>query len=154
MVRIKTRFLTVYLFCLFVLVSSLGNFYAQTVAGKIFTKDEADKLFGPVLESYTMSAEQFSTLLNKSGNAVMFSFSSNNLHILDAKRNVLFSNGQVRVFSSSEVLKYYSVSVAQELLSKGKSSVIVIEKREKVLSITNGVYTMEDAVDCPPWCPS
>ena len=72
------------------------------------------------------------------------------MYILDDNRNVLTPIG-VHV-SNAEVFSVYSLSVIQQLISDGGSSVTFVEKRENVLTITNGNYTLEYAYLCPPFC--
>jgi hypothetical protein len=47
----------------------------------------------------------------------------------------------------------FSVSIINELLEKGKNTLSTIEIRGDVLSITNGIYTLEFSTICPPFCP-
>lgn len=141
------------LFSLIFLVLSNNFSFAQEVAGKIYSKEEADKLFGPVLHSITMSASQFESLLSQSGDRMLFKFDGSDLYVLNSKRNVMFTTGLQRAFSVSEQMKVYSALVVKELLSKGQSPTVTIEKRESVMSVTDGAYTMENASACPPYCP-
>jgi hypothetical protein len=139
------------------LLAFVSNFsFAQSaVAGQIFSKDEADKLFGPVHQFVKMPISNFKTLLNGCNDRMMFKFAGTDLHILNGKRAQLFcTSGFAKNFSVKDTMKYYSTSVIKELLSKGQGSSVIIERREKVMSITVGDYTMERANLCPPDCPT
>lgn len=145
--------LSTFLFLVFFLALGCKVSVAQTVAGKVFLKEEADKLFGPVLQSVTMTSAQFQSILKQSGNFLKLRFDGPDLSILSNERRVLFQTGSLRTFAATEQLKVYSASVIKELLSKGQSATITIERRENVMSVTNGNYTMEEAACCPPDCP-
>lgn len=119
--------------------------------GKIISKESADKLFGPVLISVKVPTENLKSLITQSSKVVMFKIINNNVYVLDDKRNVLSPSGLS--VSSSDVFSVYAVSVVQELLNDGGSSVTFVEQREKVLTITNGEDTLEYSVVCPPFCP-
>ncbi|MGE5499221.1 MAG: hypothetical protein ACM3Q2_14155 [Syntrophothermus sp.] len=148
----KHRFKAILFLFSFVLLSSDFSF-AQTVAGKIYSREDADKLFGPVLEKVSLDSDQFQKLVNNSGAVIMFKFESSGLYIFNDKRNVIYSTGQNKTFLASDILKFYSLSVVNDLLNKGQASTVTIEKRQNVISITDGSYTMEDAIACPPICP-
>lgn len=141
---------------LFFLVFLTNFSSAQTVvAGKIFTSVEADKLFGPVNQFVKMPLSNFITLLNRCTEKMMFRFEGTDLYITDEKRSQLFgTSGLARAFSLADTMKYYSVSVIKELLAKGQNTSVTIEKRESVMSVTAGDYTMEKAAICPPDCPT
>ncbi|MFC2103567.1 hypothetical protein ACFLSS_03975, partial [Bacteroidota bacterium] len=52
----------------------------------------------------------------------------------------------------AEVFTMFSKSVIKKLISDGGESTIYIEQRSEVLTVTNGSYTMESGVVCPPIC--
>lgn len=122
---------------------------AQTY-GQLFTKQEADKKFGPVLQSITLPKPTVQNFLSKTNNYIMFRVENNNVVVLDNMRRVLFPEGQV--INSTDTFSMYSVSVVQELLSRSNENVVFIEQRSEVLSVTYGGSTMEVAVHCPPIC--
>jgi hypothetical protein len=123
---------------------------ADEIIGKIFSKEEADKNFGPVLSSVSMSSSELKSLNNKSNKLVMFSVNGGKLSVLKEGRAVLYPTG----FSPKPDEKYaaYSKSKVEELLNLGKADTTVIEQRKDVISVTNGQYTLEVANWCPPWC--
>lgn len=54
--------------------------------------------------------------------------------------------------SSNEVFHLFSVSIVQELLTKGSNAVTFVENRQNVLTLTNGDETLELSESCPPIC--
>lgn len=68
-----------------------------------------------------------------------------------------------RLFCPVNYLDKIPVSVLESLLgkcgdimmfSKGQSTSTSIESRESVMSVTDGDYTMEKSIVCPPDCPT
>lgn len=139
------------LFCLYLFVVLTNSLEAQPY-GKIFTKQEADEIFGPVLQSVAIPKHSIQIFLSQTNNNIMFSIQNGNVIILDNKRNVLFPKG-ISV-NSSEVFTLFSVSTLNTLLLKGNESSVYIEKRSEVLSVSTGGFTMEVGVLCPPICPN
>ncbi len=137
---------------IFILIVFLCNFYlasAQTI-GVIYTKAEADQKFGQVLNSVEMNVVQLNTLLNKSGNYLLFKINEENLYILDENRRPLYpADFTVR---PEEVYEIVSISKIQELLNQGQNQQIFFEARKNVYSLTNGDFTLEEIADCPPFC--
>jgi hypothetical protein len=123
---------------------------ADEIFGKIFSKNEADKNFGPVLSSVSISSTELKTLISQSNKFVMFNIAGGKLSILKEGRSVLHPAG----FNPKSDEKYaaYSKSVVEELLSTGKADTTVIEQRQDVISVTNGESTLELAPWCPPFC--
>lgn len=68
---------------------------------------------------------------------------------LDNKRN------SISGFANSEREVFYRMSTSQVslLLKKGKRKSTKIEMRPKTLTLTNGFYTLEMVMPCPPQCP-
>ena len=134
---------------LVIFLACASQSFSQTY-GKIFTKEEADNLFGKVLQSRPMPTQLVHELLNQTNNYIMFRIENNRVIVLDNKRNVLFPEGVL--INSQDVFTVYEVSVLAELLNLGNSSEVQVEKRSEVLSITSGGYTMEVGAFCPPIC--
>lgn len=63
--------------------------------------------------------------------------------------------GIVRGFANSKSEIFYRMSTSQVslLLKKGKRKSTKIEMRPKTLTLTNGFYTLEMVMPCPPQCP-
>jgi hypothetical protein len=123
---------------------------ADEIIGKIFSKEEADKNFGPVLSPASISSSELKALISQSNKLVMFNINGGKLSILKEGRAVLYPAG----FSPKSDEKYavYSKSVVEELLNTGKAETTVIEQRKDVISITNGLQTLEMGNWCPPYC--
>lgn len=118
--------------------------------GKIVTKAEADKLFGPVLKSVTFSVNEVRQLVSSTNNSVMFNIKDGNLFILNDNRRVLFPAGASVL--ANETFHRYSKSKVIELLDLAQGSEILFEVRANVFCITGGAYTLEYGVLCPPIC--
>jgi hypothetical protein len=82
----------------------------------------------------------------------MFRILNGNLTILGDKRTVLFPIGTN--ISSQDVFRYFSISLIQKVINVGNGSMTFIELRKNgIITITNGLQTMEEAAQCPPACP-
>jgi hypothetical protein len=123
---------------------------ADEIVGTIFSKDEADKNFGPVLSSVKIASSELEALISQSNKLVMFNVAGGKLSILKEGRILLYPPG----FSVKSDEKYAacSKSVVEELLSLGKADTTFVEQRKDVISITNGLHTLEQIPWCPPWC--
>jgi hypothetical protein len=127
-------------------VSTLSQTY-----GEIFTKDEANKRFGPVLNSVSLQTSSFQGMLNQTNKYIMLKIKDGNAIILDSNRKAIYPIG--KSVNSADVFSVYSASVMNELLKLSTSENIFIEQRNSVLTVSNGAYTLEMAVWCPPICP-
>ena len=143
---IKTTMLT-----LIVSLIIIPNSIAQTY-GELFSKQEADEKFGLVIQSVTISRLAFKEFLTQTNNYIMFKVFDNKVTILDAKRNVIFPQGEI--INSTDIFTMYSVSVVNELLFMGNEEKVYIEQRSEVLSVSSGGFTMEVGTLCPPFCPN
>ena len=47
----------------------------------------------------------------------------------------------------------YSGTIVQQLLSGGNNPLTYVEIRQEVLTITNGIFTLEYSLLCPPLFP-
>jgi hypothetical protein len=130
----------------------------QKIHGELFSKEEADAKYGPVLDSYKLKVGEFKDVLGKTTQSIMFLFKDGKTYVFDKDRNIIHKNGDRDEFSKAIVLKRYSVSVVEELLAKGATTVdaadnsVIIEQRADVISVSYGSTTMEVGSDCPPWC--
>lgn len=136
-------------FCLFfILIFSQIN-SAQTI-GKIFSKEEADKNYGPVLSSVSIASSELKALISQSDKYAMFNIRDGKLSILKEDRSLLYPAGfEVK---SDEKYIVYSKSKVEELLNTGKAETTTIEQRKDVMSVTNGQRTLEIGTWCPPLC--
>jgi len=124
--------------------------YGQTY-GKLYTKAEGERLYGTVVKSFQFSSEEVNSFLNKTEIVLMFNINDNKLFILGDGRKPIYP--LIETVNSEEVFRVFSVSLIQELIEKGKSSITYFEKRNTVLTITNGEYLLEYGLPCPPVCP-
>jgi hypothetical protein len=134
---------------LFIIIISSSIAFAQTI-GKIYTKDEADKLYGNVIESVQISVSEVNSLLNQTQDKIMFSILNNQLVLLGDNRKVLSATTQN--ISPSDVFAVYSKSKLLELLNYGNGINVYFEKRASRPTITFGLHTLEFATICPPIC--
>ena len=134
---------------LFVIIMSSSIEFAQTI-GKIYTKDEADKLYGNVIQSVQISVSELNSLINQSQNKIMFSILNNQLVLLGDNRKLLSATTQN--ISSSDVFAVCSKSKLLELLNYGDAINVYFEKRISRPTITYGMHTLEDMAYCPPLC--
>ena len=134
---------------LFIIIISSSIVFAQTI-GKIYTKDEADKLYGNVIESVQLSVSEINSLLNQSQDKIMFSILKKQLVILGDNRKVLSATTQN--ISPSDVFAVYSKSKLLELLNYADAKYVYFEKRVNRPTITYGMHTLEEMMICPPIC--
>jgi hypothetical protein len=118
--------------------------------GKIFSANEANSLFGEVLESEEITVETLNQLLQNTNSVIMFRLSNNQLTILGDNRSLLFSTASYS--ESNEVFNLFSKEKVSEFLQRSNGMSVFVEKRKKVLTLTSGVVTLELAVGCPPLC--
>ena len=123
---------------------------AQTY-GKLYSKNEADNIYGPVNQSIQVSTTEIMSILTKAPDIVMFSIINSSVVILGSDREFLYSTDKIN-YDENTIFTVYSKSVIHDLLNEGQSDITYIEQREKVLTITNGETTMEFGVQCPPYC--
>ena len=136
-------------FAIFLLLSGLS--FSQQVAGKIYRIQGADNLYGQVLSSVPINSTTLTGLLSKCTNYIMFRIVNGSVYIVDDNRQPL--NPGNFIVSPSDVFRVFSISLVAKILQDGNSSVTYIEIRNNnTLTITNGVYTMEFANMCPPYC--
>jgi hypothetical protein len=127
--------------------------------GKIYTPEEANKLFGNVIYSVGINNNTLSELLKKTDKSIMFGLIDRQLIILDNNRNIIFP--EKAEFKETDVFTVYSTNVVMELLSNkalnkqtdGEADSVSIEQRREVLSVSTETNTLENGTKCPPLCP-
>jgi len=138
-----------FIFLSVIIVCNLS--YSQDIVGKIHTNTEANTLFGAVLTSVPISSDDLNNLASQTKYYLMFRILNGNLTILGDKRVVLYPTDTV--ISPIDVFKYFSISLIQKLLTDGKTSMSSIEiRKDGILTVTSGIYTLEESAECPPWC--
>ena len=164
MKNVPSKFRLSYLALVVILFSLVTSSFAQDkVIGQIYSKAEADQLFGPVLKSVTIPVADLSKTLDKCNSYVMFALdvtdSQPQLIATDENRKPV--NGYSKQIKADKVLNKYSKSKVVELLSKSgitsssslsTSATVTLEVRSNVFSVSTGVYTLEMAILCPPYC--
>lgn len=129
-----------------------GLLSAQEVYGKIFTKAEADQMFGPVLKKFDIDVNEVKDLLDRAGNYIMFNYETEDLYVLDGKKKPILNYGQMKSNFLSETFRVFSVSVVRDLLSRGNEAKVHVEKRQDVVTVTYSESTMDYSYSCPPNC--
>lgn len=125
--------------------------YPQNIVGKIYTNAEANSLFGPVITSVPISSIQLTNFTYQTTNYLMFRILNGNLTILADKRIILYPMSAT--VNPQDVFRILSISFIQKIIKDGNSPMTYIEIRKNgVLTITNGVHTLENTVECPPFC--
>lgn len=132
------------------LILSPINSSAQTY-GKIFPKEEAEKIFGKVIESQPFSRTDFVKILSGTENTIMYKFINGTLVILGDQRKLLYPES-FKV-DPKEQFYLFSKSIVDVLLQKADVGDVVIEHRQFSTTVTNQNYTLEESMICPPICP-
>ena len=118
--------------------------------GKIYSKTEANQMYGDVLESEPISTSLLNQLMTQTSSVLMFKLINGTVYVLGDNRVVLHPpNQQV---GDGVVFTLFSISVIKDLFTDGGDSDTTVEQRERVLTLTNGDYTMESGSWCPPDC--
>ena len=147
----KSLLFSVLLTILFLLPSTSFSQTSTQVIGKLYTKTEANQLYGAVNKSIEISTSTLDSLLQIAPDNIMFNLINDQLVILDGKRNQIF--GPAQSISANQIFYVFSTSQVQALLELGNSSVTTVELRDSVLTVTNGDETLELGDICPPVCP-
>lgn len=142
--KFKFTYIIIFFIALFTVQS-----YSQTF-GKIISKSEADSLFGKVLVSIDLSNDSLQIYSAESDSLLMFKINNDSLFILDNKRNALYPISAK--ISSKEIFTVYETQKLNELMNRGTKNINYVELRQNVLTITNGIYTIEYGSLCPPFC--
>jgi len=124
--------------------------------GKIYTKAEADSLFGPVLTVDTVKTNDLASLAQNTPKYMLFNLIDGKACVLNASREVIFNNslvvGKAPTIEPTKVFRLFSTSKVLELIKLGGSDITTIETREKALILTNGSTVLEESAPCPPMC--
>jgi hypothetical protein len=127
--------------------------------GKLYSPEEANKLFGNVLYSADINTNTLAALIKKTDKSIMFGLINKQLIILDNKRHLLYP--EKADFKETDVFTVYSTAVLNELLETGKlnkqtdgdAETVSVEQRREVLSVSSDAQTLETGNKCPPYCP-
>lgn len=118
--------------------------------GKIFSKEEADQLFGKVIGSVQITKAELKKALASAKDYVLFTVKNNRALVMNEKKQSLTM--EKVALAADEVAHIYSKSKVEEFLSSSKTETIYVERRAEVLSLTSGLMTLEGAWICPPFC--
>jgi len=137
--------------------------------GKFFDRNEANVLFGGVINSLTISVADLNAALEKGKDYILIAVKDNQVVIRDEKRGFL-SRERVGM-GKDEIMYKFSKSMIQNLIQKqvkqSKSTVgtnalstnattasdlVTVEVRASVISLSYGDATLEMAIPCPPFC--
>jgi len=123
--------------------------------GKIYTREEANKLFGNVIYSVDLNISVLSELLKKTEKSIMFGLIGRQLIILDNNRNLIYP--EKAEYKDTDVFTVYDTDVVSQLISnkesRSQSENVSVEQRIEVLSISTEKNTLEMGLKCPPLCP-
>ncbi len=138
------------------------------IVGKLFSKGEADKLFGKVIGSVAISVADLEEALAKGKDYILITIKDNQVVIRDEERKFL-SKERV-IMDKKEPLYIYSKHMIQNLLRVPKKQTnsskisgaamsatidaVTVEVRAEVISLTYNDVTLEQSVPCPPFCPT
>ena len=136
--------------------NSLGYAQATKVIGKLYTKADADQIYGKVNTSVTVNTITLQQAIEKSPDYLMFNIINGHLIILNRKRAVLYSTDAATTSVAMNVVFHVlSSSILKQLISTGGNNAFTtVELRDNdVLTITNGNETADNSFLCPPICP-
>jgi hypothetical protein len=131
---------------LFLIVSF--NISTAQIIGKIFNKDFANKEFGEVVKFIEIDNNSLTDLTDNAGEYIMFNIETGVLKALDNHRNSVLGEA----ISEEEVFYKMSTSQVRKLIELGNENITRIETRPKTLTLTNGEFTLELTIPCPPYC--
>lgn len=123
---------------------------AKQAIGKLYSVEEANAKFGPVILSTNLSVSELNTLLNQTINYIMFKLADEEVIVLNSERIVIYPAGYP--VQEQAVFTLYSTSMVAELLSQELVTEVSIEQRSDVISLTCGRLTLETGSPCPPYC--
>jgi len=127
-----------------------ANSSAQSI-GKIYSKTDADSLFGKVHFSQKIDAELMKKILDDTTKVAMFKISKDKLLVLDKYKKAI-SPDSINV-GADESFYIYSKDMLKELFEKGDNEEgVYVEMRRNTLTISSGNYTLEFSYICPPFC--
>ncbi len=143
------KFKSVILFSVLAFLVFSINLQAQIV-GKIFSKSEANTLFGPVLQSKTMNVSELNSIISQTNNYVMFLIKNGDVAIKGDGGNIIYNSG-LSILPDDVFMKYSKI-IVNKLFNLSTDGQVSIERRANVISITTNEWTLEEGLPCPPEC--
>lgn len=129
------------------------------IVGKIFTKNEADILFGKVTKSISISVDDLNAALDKGNNYILITIKNNQVVLrneskqyLSNERLELGKNEILHIYSKSMIIELLKAKLSSSSLAKSTAAEVAVESRDGVLTLTYGATTLEQALACPPFC--
>lgn len=139
--------------------------------GKLFKKDEADKLFGKAKQSLQISPKVLQKALLKAKDYVLFTIIDGKVLIVDEKKQSLTDDNvklnklePAYIFSKSKVLEFLNSALINNSVQSNNpkekaievlnstAEPIYVEERTSTLTLTAGNSTLELSTLCPPIC--
>lgn len=170
----KKLFTAVTVVILFFSVTSLTNAQGKHGdIGKVFSKHEADVLFGKVIGSVQIKVKDLESALEKGGDYIFFMVKHSQLVVANENRQSLRDDGEqigkdevMYVFSKSEVQKLLQVGASTDdsrttgvvkgstasVTTTTSTDVVSAQVRADVLTLSYGTATLELSASCPPMC--
>lgn len=119
--------------------------------GKIFTKQQANELYGPVITSVQISKDQLRAAVAKAKNYVLFAIKDGKAFIMDERKVSL--TGDLSFLSFNEKAFVFSKGVVEKFLAiPTLTDIITVENRATVNTVSSENSTMEYSTACPPVC--
>jgi len=160
----KLKVLAVFFALILMIGSSVVSAQGKLgVVGKLFTKQEANVLFGKVIGSMNLSVTQLKNALSNTKDYVLISVKNNTVILRDERRRSISEENEY--LDDKDVLYIFSKSQIENLLgsallkttsslsvSASTDPIVTVEIRASVLTLTTGETTLEYALPCPPTC--
>lgn len=118
--------------------------------GQIISSSKADSLFGSVITSINLPNDSLQKFIGETDNHLMFKINNDSLFVLDNNRQALHPAGIT--VSNEQTFTVYEIQKLIQLMNMGEKNINLVQLRKNVLTITNGLYTMEFGTICPPIC--
>lgn len=130
--------------------------------GVIFKKEQANKLFGPIKQSFTVSAEELLNWANENLK-VGFKIAAGNLFVVNDHRTVFYKGSAL---PQNELIHYFDSDTLKSFLKLDGANYFTVELRTApafdsfseafvltdVITISGQTYSLELAEGCPPRC--
>lgn len=128
------------------------------IVGKLFSEEEAERIYGPVLESETITMSDIEGMMKKAGSYMLFKVRGNRALVANAQRQSL--TGEKFNISDNDVFNVYSKRMVAHLLAASRrdnagnkaSESVEVQQRAEVVTLQSGAYVLELALVCPPIC--
>lgn len=135
----------------FILLAAVPTLSFSQTAGKKFTKEEANTLFGKVVSTVKISTASLKAAMEKTDKYLMFRVMEGDVKILGDGRKAIYPGTDAAV-GKEDVYHVCSKSLILELLANNSGNSVYLETRLNVFSITYGENTLEEMPPCPPIC--